>query len=185
LCSLRIYVKYEVMINIIYGLRDPRNDVHYYIGKSTVGNKRALSHLRKSHSDKVNEWVSDIRKNGFEPQVDIIEEVQDINTLSDRERFWVKFYFEQNPVLLNEHLKPRNINTNVLSVDEKKDLELIKLILPRLPILLKKERKRRKISQKEMAERTGISFGTLRNIEENNMQVGITHFMKYMSVLES
>jgi len=36
-----------------------------------------------------------------------------------------------------------------------------------------------------MAERTGISLGTLRNIEENNMQVGITHFMKYMCVLES
>ena len=51
---------YEIsfnMENIIYGLRDPRNDVYQYIGKSTVGSKRALEHLTLSHSDKVNEWV--------------------------------------------------------------------------------------------------------------------------------
>lgn len=173
------------MKNIIYGLRDPRNDVHYYIGKSTVGNVRALSHLKKSHSNKINEWVADIRKNGYEPLVDIIEEVQNVNELADREKFWIKFYFEQNPMLLNEHLKPRNINTNVLSIDEKKDLELVKDILPRLWVLLRKERVRRKISQKEMAEKTRISHGTLKNLEQGASHVGITHFMKYMSVLES
>jgi hypothetical protein len=43
------------MKNIIYGLKDPRNDVYCYIGKSTVGEKRALSHLTKSHSKKVQE----------------------------------------------------------------------------------------------------------------------------------
>ena len=42
--------------NIIYGLRDPRNDVYQYIGKSTVGVKRPISHLTKSHSPKVKEW---------------------------------------------------------------------------------------------------------------------------------
>lgn len=173
------------MINIIYGLRDPRNDVYQYIGKSTIGKSRPLSHLRKSHSDKVNAWVEEVRTNGFEPQVDIIEEVEDINKLSDREKHWIKYYFEINPILLNEQLKPRNINTNELSIEEKKDLELMKIILPKLPILLRKERKRRKISQEEMAEKSGISLGTLKNLEQNNIRVGITHFMKYMSVLES
>lgn len=173
------------MINIIYGLRDPRNDVYYYIGKSTVGNSRPLSHLRKSHSDKVNAWVEEVRKNGFEPLVDIIEEVEDINALSDREKHWIKHYFEINPILLNEQLKPRNINTNELSIEEKKDLELVKNVLPRLWVLLRKERKRRKISQENMAEETGISLGTLKNLEQNNIQVGVTHFMKYMRVLES
>lgn len=171
------------MINIIYGLRDPRNDVYYYIGKSTVGNKRALSHLRKSHSDKVNTWIEEIRKNGFEPQVDIVEEVEDINVLSDREKFWVEYYFEINPILLNKRLKPKNINCDDLSIEEKKELELIKTILPRLPILLRKERKRRKISQMEMAKKTDISLGTLKNLEQNNTHVGIANFIKYMNWL--
>ncbi len=173
------------MKNIIYGLRDPRNDVHYYIGKSTVGKSRALSHLKQSHSDKINDWVAEVRKNGFEPLVDIIEEVEDVNKLVEREKHWVKYHYEINPVLLNEHLKPRHINNNELSVDEKKELEFLKNTLPRLPILLRKERKSKKISQMEMAERTGISLGTLKNLEQNNLHVGITHFMKYVSVLES
>lgn len=61
----------------------------------------------------------------------------------------------------------------------------MKMVLPRLWLLLRKERKRRKISQEDMAEKTGISLGTLKNLEQNNLHVGVTHFMKYMSVLES
>ena len=60
------------MKNIIYGLRDPRNDVYQYIGKSTVGSKRALQHLIKSHSEKVNEWVANLNENWLYPLVDII-----------------------------------------------------------------------------------------------------------------
>ena len=36
--------------NLIYGLRDPRNDVYKYIGKTTIGVKRPLKHLIKSHN---------------------------------------------------------------------------------------------------------------------------------------
>jgi len=172
------------MNNIIYGLRDPRNDTYTYIGKSTVGNKRALSHLKISHSRKVNEWVEDLRQKRFEPLVDIIETVDDINELAEREKYWVKYYLEINPFLLNSQLKPRNINV-VVTVEDRKDLELVKNIMPRLWVLLRKERERRKISQKEMADISGISHGTLKNLEQGNQQVGITHFMKYMSVLES
>ena len=64
------------MKNIIYGLRDPRNDVYQYIGKSTVGSKRALQHLIKSHSEKVNEWVANLNENWLYPLVDIIEEAE-------------------------------------------------------------------------------------------------------------
>jgi len=170
------------MINIIYGLRDPRNDVHYYIGKSTVGNKRALSHLKTSHSDKINEWVADVRKNGFEPLVDIIEEVQDVNELAEREKFWVRFYFEQNPMLLNEQLKPRHVNLTV-SVNERNELKLLDDTLPRLHILLKKARKVSKINQKEMAERAGISYGTLKRIESGEETVSICNYTKYVTSL--
>ena len=52
-----MYKIFNIMINIIYGLRDPRNDVYQYIGKSSVGAKRAIQHLTKSHSESVNCWV--------------------------------------------------------------------------------------------------------------------------------
>ena len=61
------------MINIVYGLRDPRNDVYQYIGKSTVGEKRPLQHLTKSHSDTVNEWVKLLEDQWLYPQIDVIE----------------------------------------------------------------------------------------------------------------
>ena len=52
--------------NIIYGLRDPRNDVYQYIGKSTVGKNRPLQHLCKSHSDFVNKWVEELASKRYE-----------------------------------------------------------------------------------------------------------------------
>ena len=171
------------MLNIIYGLRDPRNDTYSYIGKSTVGNKRALSHLKISHSKRVNEWVEDLRQKRFEPLVDIIETVDDINMLAEREKYWVKHYFEINPFLLNSQLKPRNINL-VVTAEERKDLEVLKTVLPNLHHLLKKERKVRKISQQEMAEKAGISLGTLKNLEQNRSHVGIEFFLHYIDALE-
>jgi len=167
------------MKNIIYGLRDPRNDIYYYIGKSTVGNSRALSHLKKSHSDIVNEWVVEVRKNGFEPFVDIIEEVEDLNNLSDREKHWIKHYIEINPVLLNKQLKPKHIN---FSINEKKEVQLLDDVLPRLHILLKGGRKTRKLNQKEMANICGISLGTLKRIERGVTSVSLSHFIKYLKV---
>ena len=63
------------MNNIVYGLKDPRNDVYMYIGKSTVGDSRALQHLTKSHSEKINEWVKELEDKWLYPIVEIISEM--------------------------------------------------------------------------------------------------------------
>jgi hypothetical protein len=89
------------MVNIIYGLRDPRNDVYQYIGKSSVGSKRAIQHLTKSHSDSVNSWVGMLANDWLYPIVDIIEEVEEIENLIEREKFWINYYHNINPNLLN------------------------------------------------------------------------------------
>lgn len=173
------------MKNIIYGLRDPRNDNYYYIGKSTVGESRPLSHLKQSHSDKVNEWVANIRKNGFEPQVDIIEEIEDINKLVEREKYWVGIYSSTNPMILNEYLKPRknNINTIYFSIDDRKEVKLLDESLPRLYLLLRKARKARKISQSEMAKICGVSLGTLKRLENGETNVSLSNFLKYLKIV--
>lgn len=173
------------MENLIYGLRDPRNDVYCYIGKTTVGKTRPLSHLKKSHSSKVNEWVSDLRVNGFEPLVDVIEEVDDINKLAEREKYWVDFYFDYNPTLLNEQLKPRkgNIKTFHYSVDDMNKIKFFDESLPQLYHILRKARKVRKINQTDMAQITGISLGTLKRLESGEENVSLSNFIKYLKVV--
>lgn len=155
------------MINIIYGLRDPRNDVYQYIGKSTVGNKRALQHLTKSHSDKVNKWVSLLEEDWLYPLVDIIEEVENLDDLSEREKYWIDYYYNINPDLLNIQSKPKEIN-NFLSEEDEEEFNYLLRIISKLPIMLKKQRIIRKLSQKKMAELIGVNRWSISQLENGN-----------------
>lgn len=86
---------------MIYGLRDPRNDVYRYIGKTTIGKNRPLMHLTRSHNKDVNMWVSELHSLGTEPYVDIIEANIDLNDLSKRERYYITYYSDLYGGLLN------------------------------------------------------------------------------------
>lgn len=154
------------MKNIIYGLRSPLNDVYYYIGKSTIGNERALSHLIKSHSNRVNKWVNDLTNNWLYPLVDIIEEVENLTDLPDREKYWIGYYYNLNPGLLNIHLIPDNINETRTEKDEEKFNNLI-YIITNVSNILKKERLARGLTQLELAKLCGISRDTISGLEND------------------
>ena len=79
--------------NIIYGLRDPRNDVYCYVGKLSVVVTRPLTHLIESHSENIRGWVSELTEKGLNPLVDIIEEVTTLDELPLREKYWIDYYF--------------------------------------------------------------------------------------------
>ena len=87
--------------NLIYGLRDPRNDVYKYIGKTTVGNGRPLSHLVKSHNQFVNEWVAELSKLGIAPYVDIIEKDILLEQLAEKEKYYITYYSDLYGELFN------------------------------------------------------------------------------------
>ncbi len=87
--------------NLIYGLRDPRNDVYRYIGKTTIGVGRPLLHLRKSHNALVNKWVEELNHIGLSPAVDIIENNISLDKLSARERHYIHYYSAISDNLLN------------------------------------------------------------------------------------
>jgi hypothetical protein len=93
--------------NLIYGLRDPRNDVYKYIGKTTIGHNRPLSHLVKSHNQFVNQWVEELSKLGSAPYVDIIEEDILLDQLAEKERYYITYYSKLYGELFNggEHIK--------------------------------------------------------------------------------
>jgi transcriptional regulator with XRE-family HTH domain len=169
-------------MNIIYGLRDPRNDVYQYIGKSTVGKERALKHLTKSHSDRVNQWVSMLKNNWLYPSVDIIEEVENVDDLSDREDYWISYYKEINPYLLNIQLPDKKIN-NVRSDEDEAEYEFMLKVLFKIPEILKRERVYRRITQEEMAKNMKVSRSTL-SLCERNANVTFEVIQKYFVSLK-
>lgn len=86
---------------MIYGLRDPRNDVYRYIGKTTIGKGRPLRHLTRSHNKDVNMWISELHLLGTEPYVDVIESNIELNDLSEKERYYIAYYSDLYGGLLN------------------------------------------------------------------------------------
>lgn len=87
--------------NLIYGLRDPRNDVYKYIGKTTVGVGRPLLHLRKSHNALVNQWAEELKQVGLFPIVDVIESDVPLEQLSAREKHYIAHYSAISDQLFN------------------------------------------------------------------------------------
>lgn len=148
------------MKNIVYGLRDPRNDVYCYIGKSSIGESRPLSHLTNSHSKDVNDWVKGLADDWQYVKVDIIEEVEDINDLSEREGYWIAFYYDINPDLLNKTGKKEK----EITIDLTKHQEELWYMLKTCSMVhefIKEARVVRNISQDKMSSDIGISRSTL------------------------
>jgi hypothetical protein len=174
--------KESKMVNIIYGLRDPRNDVYQYIGKSTVGINRPLKHLKKSHSDNVNKWVNELEENWIYPIIDIIEEVENLENLSEREKYWINYYYDINPNLLNISLKPNNIcNTRDESAIE--NFNYLIRIIGDIPKILKNERLYRGLCQDEMAKHMGVSRSTI-SLCENGKNVNFDIIRTYFRTLK-
>ena len=170
------------MKNIIYGLRDPRNDVYQYIGKSTVGNKRALQHLTKSHSEIVNDWVKELENNWLYPHVDIIEEVNDLNELPEKEKHWIEHYHNINPNLLNRQGIKTSIENGRTEEDEEKFNFLFRTV-SELPNILKKERLFRNLTQEEVAKEMGMNRWSV-SMCENGNGVNFSTIIKYLLVLK-
>ena len=74
---------------LIYGLYCPFTDELHYIGKSSRSMTRPLEHFTKSHSDKINEWVSQLKFLSYKPVVKILEECKE-NELDNKKKDWIK-----------------------------------------------------------------------------------------------
>lgn len=155
------------MINIIYGLRDPRNDVYQYIGKSSVGAKRAIQHLTKSHSESVNCWVDMLANDWLYPIVDIIEEVEKVEDLIEREKFWINYYHSINPNLLNIQSIEEPLK-NVRTEEDEANFNYLVRIIYDIPNILKKERLYRNLTQSKLADEMGVNRSTISLCENGN-----------------
>jgi DNA-binding XRE family transcriptional regulator len=151
------------MINIIYGLADSRNDLVYYIGKSTVGSVRAISHLNKSHSPEVNKWIESVVNDYGNIKVVLIEQVEDIHLLSDREKYWIGFCKTANHNLLNKNDLPHLIE----SYKEDDDLKFseLKNTIIFAGDIIKKRRLALNVTQQVLSDVSGVNRWTLGQIE--------------------
>lgn len=56
----------------IYTLVDPRTESVRYVGATGNPDNRLKSHLKNPHSEDLREWISNLRSDGCEPEMDII-----------------------------------------------------------------------------------------------------------------
>lgn len=95
---------------LIYGLYCPFTEALHYVGKSTTYMIRPLSHLTKSHSEKINEWVKELKILGYKPIIKIIENCTKEN-IDEREIYWITKSIDEGCYLLN---KSHNSTNNIL-----------------------------------------------------------------------
>ena len=82
---------------IIYGLKDPNTETIRYIGKSTTGLKLPYEHKKPKNLEKTsykNHWIKKLLSSGQMYKVEIIEDVQDVTKLDEREKYWIAHYRE-------------------------------------------------------------------------------------------
>lgn len=59
----------------IYGLKDPRDNVIKYIGKTNRLKHRLSQHCREKGNNRKCNWIKSLKKLGLKPEIELIDEV--------------------------------------------------------------------------------------------------------------
>ena len=167
------------MERLIYALRCPVTNRIHYVGKSTQGMRRPMEHLSQSHSEKIREWVSDLKELNYKPIIEILEEVHELSNIDTCEKFWISKCIDDGYVLLNENLViPATIRPDLdkLINGDNIDgyLEIGRFITER--------RKLVGITQKVFAEKIGVTLTVLRKIEQGKPNVNLTGLLNILKM---
>lgn len=147
---------------LIYSLCCPFTDEVHYIGKSSQGMIRPLSHLSNSHSEKIKEWVDNLKELGHAPKIEILEYVSIDDDLDSRERYWVQKKINSGCLLLNDFL----ISPLLISPDLDKILgEGEGLDVLRIGRFIKEKRKSVNLSQPVFASKAGVALKVLKQFQ--------------------
>jgi y4mF family transcriptional regulator len=167
---------------LIYSLCCPFTNTVHYIGKSTCGMIRPMQHLSKSHSEKIVEWVEDLKKINHAPVVKILEHVSLDEDLDTRERYWIQKEINKGALLLNAFLITPLLISHDLDdiINGKLNDEYL-----RIGKFIKEKRKQLKLDQPELAERAGIGLAVLRKIEQGKQNVQINKVNELLALFGS
>lgn len=146
---------------LVYGLICPFTDEIRYIGKSTTGLTRPLSHLSKSHSQKINDWINELKNLHSEPGIIVLEECNNEIILKEKEKFWIYKYVKDKALLLNiSYVTSASLLTRMqLDPDQSDSLFSIR-------DFIKRERKKQKMKQPELAKGAKVGLRFIRDLEQ-------------------
>lgn len=156
------------MENIIYGLYCPLNKNIVYVGKSSVGLDRPYQHIKeKSHSEKVNNWVRQLKLSGLSPTIIVLDkDIENTEILTAKEHFWINYYISKGALLLNSQI----VTPETLAVYEENNQEIINQQVIGLSNYVRGRRRGLKLTQPQLAQLSGMGLRFIREIEQGNKQ---------------
>jgi len=140
---------------------------------------RPLQHLTNSHSEKVQEWVNDLKGIGHAPVVNVLEYVPLEEDLDGRERWWIQRELDKNSLLLNSCLvTPLLISSNLDEIlGDGEGMEHLKI-----GNFVKQRRKQIGLDQKEFAEKAGVALTVVRKIEQGKTNLNLDSILQVLKM---
>jgi DNA-binding XRE family transcriptional regulator len=167
--------------NLIYSLVCPFTNETHYVGKTTQGMLRPMKHLNKSHSEKIKEWVGNLKDLNHSPVINILEYVEQKEDLDSKERQWIQHYLTSGSILLNTQLvTPKMIKNNIddlLNNDNGNSMS-------RISKFVKMKRKSFKLTQAEFADKLGIALTVIRKIEQGKTNVSLESLLQILLMFD-
>ena len=161
---------------IVYGLYCPFSNKLHYIGKSSSYMIRPLQHLNDSHSEKINEWVQQLKFLNYKPIIKILEECTEEN-FDEKEKEWIKKSIHEGHYLLNV---AHNHAEEIISQKEY-EIENVDMLL--IGKTIKEARIDAELTQGALSEKAGIDRTTLYRIERGNKQITIKNLKSVLNAL--
>lgn len=157
----------QVKRNLIYALCCPVTGEVHYVGKSTRGMIRPFSHLSKSHSKLIKEWVADLKIIGHIPHIKVLELIGSNQNIDERERYWIEKYKTDGNDLLNILLMKRKQKTEHKEIEQYQDLNETNYT-ENIGAFVRSRRKLQGLNQYEFARKAGVGLRFLRELEQSN-----------------
>ncbi len=166
---------------LIYSLCCPFTKEVHYVGKTTEGMTRPLSHLKESHSEKIREWASELKELGYKPEVNIIQYVSVEEDLDSIERYWINHHINKGSLLLNTNMVvPLTILPNLDEILSDKIVEM-----SQISTFIKEKRRSVNLTQEEFAERCGIALTVVRKIEQGKTNFNFDGLLQVLKMFGS
>ena len=163
---------------LIYSLSCPVTNKVHYIGKSTQGMLRPMEHLTKSHSNKIQEWVEDLRMLGHAPIINVVEYILGSEDLDERERYWIQKELKKDSALLNSMLvTPVTIASDINTL-----LENHKPSHLHIGKTIKEKRKMLRLTQEDFASKAGVALTVVRKIEQGKTNLNLDSVLQMLSM---
>ena len=148
---------------LIYALCCPFTNSIHYVGKSTQGLIRPMTHLTKSHSVKIQEWVEDLKVINNSPKIRVLAYLSETDDIDEQERYFIQRELKKGSYLLNSILiSPMLISQNF------KNILVENMDNSHLAIghFIQEKRRQTGLTQSEFASKCGIALTVIRKIEQ-------------------